>query len=216
MRIISNFHDYYDCIANIGGHDSSIIYKRERRTKDIRWLDLPFHNIDVYGWHTAVVVLCGEAHWGYKRPDDSAFTWDDFPARKETRGWIRYHGETFAQQFKRDRTEINVELGSPVVSFDCPGTYHATLIVNPRLRDYDFAAVADPYTTFQRIEQFADTHFVERRPMVRISNEDRIAEHGFDKWSFRKMPTKRRWLCTEDMESADAPLSVADKFEKLA
>lgn len=69
-------------------------------------------------------------------------------------------------------------------------TYRLTS--NPTLQDYDFQTVMDPATCYQEITMFlsgvlgcacADT--------IDIADEHRIAGHGFDKWSFRKLPTKR-------------------------
>lgn len=54
---------------------------------------------------------------------------------------------------------------------------------------FDFARVVDPYTMFQEISMWVGGILAgSGRPMVEISDEDKIGKHGFDSWSFRKMP----------------------------
>lgn len=67
------------------------------------------------------------------------------------------------------------------------------LELNPSLKKLDFHKFKDPYTTYQDIFQYVAG--VLNRPennMVTISDKDKIHKHGFDKWSFRKMPTKKK------------------------
>lgn len=65
--------------------------------------------------------------------------------------------------------------------------------LGPRLKDLDFHKFKDPYSTYQDIFQFvAGTLNKTEKEMVKISDKDKIHKHGFDKWSFRKMPTKKK------------------------
>lgn len=65
--------------------------------------------------------------------------------------------------------------------------------LDPRLKEYGFMKVKDPYTALQEIHMFLSGVLGGLdRDMAEVDNEHRIAQHGFDKWSFRKEPTKRK------------------------
>lgn len=65
--------------------------------------------------------------------------------------------------------------------------HHETLIVNPNLKDYNFASQVDPYTAFQDIGMFIDTHLTTRMDCDIERTDELIRDQkGFDKWSFRK------------------------------
>lgn len=61
------------------------------------------------------------------------------------------------------------------------------------LSDIEFFKVMDSQRTFQEIEMFIGNVLVNgnNKDMVGISDADRISQHGFDNWSFRKMPSKK-------------------------
>jgi hypothetical protein len=67
-------------------------------------------------------------------------------------------------------------------------------ILNPRLKDFKFEKVIDPYQAFQELEMYISGVLgVGEHPTVKISDKNKIIEHGFDyKWSFRKEPTKTK------------------------
>lgn len=65
--------------------------------------------------------------------------------------------------------------------------------INPMLSNYSFVKVKDPYSAHQDLYTYVSGHLNQQsNEMVEISNEDKIHKHGFDKHSFRKMPTKGR------------------------
>lgn len=71
--------------------------------------------------------------------------------------------------------------------------YDTELILNPMLRNYSFSTLKDPFTAHQELFQFVGGVLNQaENEMVQISNEDKIAKHGFNKKSFRKEPTKKR------------------------
>lgn len=66
-----------------------------------------------------------------------------------------------------------------------------TLIVNPLLKEYNFVTVVDPYTAYQELSMYLGNILVEQKnPNVHISDELKAQSKGFDKWSFKKRPTK--------------------------
>lgn len=61
------------------------------------------------------------------------------------------------------------------------------LFVNANLQQMNFQRVKDPYTAWQEISMFLGGVIPRQVPeTVEISDKDRIAGHGYDKWSFRK------------------------------
>jgi len=63
--------------------------------------------------------------------------------------------------------------------------------LNPRLKDFDFIKMVDPYTAYQELSMYIGGILApESKPMIQVSDKDRVQQHGFDKWSFRKMPEK--------------------------
>lgn len=67
------------------------------------------------------------------------------------------------------------------------------LILNPRLKDYAFMKVKAAYTACQEIHMYLSGVIgAADRDMAEVGNDDRIKQRGFDKWSFRREPTKRK------------------------
>lgn len=63
------------------------------------------------------------------------------------------------------------------------------LTINPILKDFEFAKAVDPFTAFQEIQMYISGVLgINEKPVIIVSDKDRIAAHGFDKWSFRKPP----------------------------
>jgi hypothetical protein len=83
----------------------------------------------------------------------------------------------------------------PVVQFGVFDHYESNIVIlNPILKDIDFMKVVDPYTAFQEIEMYISGFLgAPPKPMVSISDKDRLLAHGFDaKTSFRKPKKERR------------------------
>lgn len=99
------------------------------------------------------------------------------------------------QHFSEVKTDFDLafSLKSPVVIGITLRHDHVNVIKNGILKDYQFYKVVDPYTAFQEIDMFMSGIMApENRPMVTIADKYKIQEHGFDKSSFRKAPTKKR------------------------
>lgn len=62
-----------------------------------------------------------------------------------------------------------------------------TFIINPMLQDYEFYKKVDSFQAFQEIQMFLGGVLgINEKPMIVIDDKHKIAQHGFDKWSFRK------------------------------
>ena len=65
--------------------------------------------------------------------------------------------------------------------------------INPCLKDLGAVIVSNPFDTFQNIAMYLGGVLGnEAAPMVAIEDKYRIESHGYDKWSFRKRPTKNK------------------------
>ncbi len=65
-------------------------------------------------------------------------------------------------------------------------------IVNPNLGDYEFYKVFDSFQAFQEISMFIGGVLGRgEKEIVVVDDKYKIAQHGFDKWSFRKESTKK-------------------------
>jgi hypothetical protein len=66
-----------------------------------------------------------------------------------------------------------------------------TVEFNARLKPYEFYRVFDPFRTFQEISMFLGGLAVPQKPIPVPSDKIMAEIKGFDKWSFRKEPTRR-------------------------
>lgn len=83
--------------------------------------------------------------------------------------------------------DLHHHYGTPVI------VYHRNFILNPSLKTYRFFAVIDTFTAFQEIAMYISGVLGgQAPPVIEISDHDRKMMHGFNKWSFRKEPTKVR------------------------
>lgn len=65
-------------------------------------------------------------------------------------------------------------------------------ILNPCLKEYEFYKVFDTYQAFQEIQMFLGGVLgAGEKEIIEVDDKYKIAQHGFDKWSFRKEPNKK-------------------------
>ena len=65
-------------------------------------------------------------------------------------------------------------------------------VQNPFLKDVEFYKVLDSFTAYQELDMFISGTLPQSTAMpIEISDKDKIPQHGFDKWSFRKMPNSK-------------------------
>lgn len=69
------------------------------------------------------------------------------------------------------------------------GRHNPKFFINPILKDYDFGKVFDAFQAFQKIQMFIGGVLGNKeKEIVEVADKYKIAQHGFDKWSFRKEP----------------------------
>ena len=103
--------------------------------------------------------------------------------------------DLFWEKWNKDQDKnliyLHFEVDAPVitVSHDKNLSGGGEISVNPCLKDIQFYRCVDGFTAFQELSMFIGGIMGGKSPkMVEISDKDRIAMRGFDKWSFRKMP----------------------------
>lgn len=86
--------------------------------------------------------------------------------------------------------DMFIELETPVFLY----TKQKGFIKNPCLKDFGFAKLFHPYNAAQEIEMFLNNNLCKNdTPPMPVGSDKIIAESkGFDKYSFRKPPTKKR------------------------
>lgn len=209
MRIISKFHDYYDSVQR-QGMDKDVVYVREKKISLIkdtsRVADRGVPHVGTV--HLRYLGFCGQIYRVYivKATGITYITYDfeDFKevsmrfglTAKYDFGRSKWWPGRF-QEFRDENTDYLLELFHqhqvPIFLIEPSEIRHKnTLILNPNLKDLDFQTVKDTYTTYQDIYQYvAGVLNSPENKMVKISDKDKISKHGFDKHSFRKLPTKK-------------------------
>ena len=88
-------------------------------------------------------------------------------------------------------TELHFELDAPIIVIDYDLIYAYSKKIkaykNRCLKNMDFYKIVDPFTAFQELSMFIGGVMGGKSPiMIEVADKDRIAKHGFDKFSFRK------------------------------
>jgi hypothetical protein len=86
---------------------------------------------------------------------------------------------------------LHFELDTPIIVFDYDLIYTYSKKIkaykNQCLKNMEFYKIVDPFTAFQELSMFIGGVMGGKSPsMIEVADKDRIAKHGFDKFSFRK------------------------------
>lgn len=222
MKIVSKFKDYYDGVANYGGHDDSIVYIRTTERTELIWKDVrPFQKIPNFeiknkGSFDYFVIFAGRLYHGFfvlgpvlnprrqqweTEKRIKTWHWNDFDFVKsfydlrEHCSYLETPFSTFLSYFEKDYTDFNLKHNSPIILI-VDGNRRSGeeyyLEKNPCLSKISFAKAIEPFSAFQQLEGFVDTHFMRNVNLTQISNDSKIEKHGFDlKTSFRKEKSKK-------------------------
>jgi len=92
---------------------------------------------------------------------------------------------------EKDAIDLHLHYNSPIISWSKRDIDHDlnSININPRLKEYGMEKILDPFNAYQEISQFYETYLIKEKEVpVKISDIDKIHQHGFDKkTSFRKM-----------------------------
>lgn len=217
MRIISNFKDYYDGVAH-QFFDKDLIYVRKEEiicddikeiskklnlfSKDIR--NPTIHFCGTFdSLYCSIIFFCGKSYPFYHNyyidkiffTKEEVLEYSELAIGKRLYNWhdSSYKAnEIFALSEKS--SNINTEYNSPIVvlTIDRDNNYNNKykLIKNYNLSKFNFANIIDPYTAFQEIFMFMNSIYRNEKVIPEVDDKYKIQQHGFDKFSFRKMPEK--------------------------
>lgn len=221
MRIISGVKDYYDVVVSQGIDKSILYVRTrvEQKVNSILHLNIPQtsdgHNYQRDDQYCRYIYLgfCGQiypviefvnAKEGtrnfYYNLKDLKIEMDrvGFKTQKEKRFWSSRFDPHYLKNsesfFNADTSGLLNkfhEFNAPIfVLFSI--SRDQFIVSNISLKDYQFAKVKDPYACFQDISTYVSGVLkTPDRPMVELKDKDKIDKHGFDKYSFRKLPTKK-------------------------
>ena len=79
-----------------------------------------------------------------------------------------------------------------IVNYSRPRWMEVAITYNGCLRDVEFYRLFDTFTAYQEIEMFLNNMASPQKEMPVVPDETNAESHGFDKWSFRKEPAKKR------------------------
>lgn len=198
MRIISDFHDYYDGVQRTI-YNGSIIYKRKTvvtgNPRTYFW-GRSFNSINIYfcgfqyfgcaivdGNHIDERKLCSK--YFYSSDKFEEFVTNNHPELKKMYTGYRNNLERFKKLEQKVQVEdLNLwtKYKSPIVVF----RDNDTKAVNDNLSQFNFQTVKDSFTAFQDIYTYLGGKASPEKEIPPISNEDKILAKGFDKYSFRK------------------------------
>jgi hypothetical protein len=94
------------------------------------------------------------------------------------------HKDNYEKKFEEKKSPI----------FVCKSTirWKRTIQWNACLKDYQFYQVFDTYMAYQEISMFLGSLAMPEKPIPTLDDKTMAESKGFNKWSFRKEPTKKR------------------------
>ena len=248
MRIISNFHDYYDVLND--GSDADHVWKRETTSflpdlddlfyKTNNWENALPHLMDEVSvpkigasfqqgllrrgdtddYRRSLLLFCGEFHPLVRLPERVCWDFESFAQAVKLeerpyckRSWCYARDKVFANlraMFTQETIlprfkTLNLRFKCPIVLLDMqeqplgpvrehePERFRVRITLNPNLGELGFAGIVPVYEAYQKLESFLFNELAEQNdPPVEISDTIRRDNHGFDKYSFRKDPIKKR------------------------
>lgn len=143
--------------------------------EDRKWYGR-FQTDVIYGYDDAKEHLNND-HWGSNLTDDVNYV-------------LNYNPMDLFREYK---TPIFV-YDSHYNRMDIDDGYRdkSRFIINPLLKEYEFYKIFDPFTTFQEIQMFVSGVLgTGEKEIIEVDDKYKIAQHGFNKWSFRKEPSKK-------------------------
>jgi len=176
--------------------------------------ELTTKNFDRHLVKTIMVGFCGKVYFGlsveiidpktYIKTTKYIYTHDDaakldlkyeyitqferqfFNEGKRTR-WLSNVMSKYSHLFSGiDATEFSIKYKVPYFVIEMSQGMVDKVTFVPELKKYEFQKVVDPYTAYQELSMFLGGVMPRQMPeMVEISDKDRIAQHGFNKLSFR-------------------------------
>jgi len=215
MLIVSKFHDYYDAAIGFGGVDKTSVYIR--RTAEIKPRDKTYGGLKLkkkefdYSWEVLAIGFCGkiypfimifnieEDYCFYDRESLEEFLDKHEVKASKRRRWCwsgRYSGNIRSEYYLGEKLDPNSwsHYNKLFEEHKCPvflvgnGTF-----LNPVLKDYLFYKIFDSWTAFQEIYMYISGVLGNpEKNLIEIADKDQLHKKGFDDWSFKRLPIKKK------------------------
>ena len=117
--------------------------------------------------------------------------WSSYTKRKEWKAYFEEYAKIQGQFEDIFRTN-----NTPIFVAHYGGRYsnsEHTIIYNGELKSMEFYRIFDTYTAFQEIAMYVGGILgMPSKPIPEVSDKDMVTAKGFNKWSFRKLPRKKK------------------------
>jgi len=210
MRIISDFHDYYDGLSD--GADTQIWTRRtsvvdiDKNDPDFKydWKSIPVIGTD--SWYVRhgnyystdydvglnVLVFCGRLIPYWESPDALGYesgslrqkftevTGEPFSPKRYGYHWSKVK-RLFALDLPAMYKTLNLKYKTPILTLVRERYGQFRITLNPSLKELDFQKIHDPFWTFQELERFLFNDMVEPQdPSINITDKLKAESHGFN------------------------------------
>ena len=159
-----------------------------------------------------IVGFCGKLYLGWKFEykvkewnnrkiievikTDIIYGYENAKKYLKTNFWRSNLNDDVEYVMKYDPINMFRELGAPIFIYDSDNRSPRKsdiMIINPILKEWEFYKVMDSFAAFQEISMFIGGVLgIDEKEIIEIEDKYRIAKHGFDKWSFRREPSKKK------------------------
>ena len=193
MKLISNFHDYYDSVQAYA-HDPKILFIRResevfyddlaREQQHLIWYNI-FPNIEYIS--RGCILFCGKSYPFYEYDSKCSYSLDSLRTniifylnkqenyssslwtkenilKKIDSEYIQKQYKYITSNFKLNvKDEIFRNFNSPILCIRYTDHCKVKIIINPRLSKYNFQSQMDPYQVYQEIEMYLGNNLVDQK-----------------------------------------------------
>lgn len=221
MRIISPFRDYYDSVQRYGVDTKCVWVRKEKEIELENGVAtvVPhelYHTASILYDRLIVIGFCGRLYYilsGYDRglaliSDDLKVAAEQY-LNEKIRKRIPWTVDYFYQavgflkhnQGREASKELFLAYNTPVWKYPDwestrahgTGRRRDTLTINTHLNNLQFYRLVDPYTAYQDLSNYVCGVLRAGEPQTADVPDEYLArQKGFDKWSFRRLPSKKR------------------------
>ena len=212
MRIISPFKDYYDGASYLAFSDDTIYLRKTIEHYDGADYGLDRSSSYFYNYFSQldgnfefqVIFFCGKAYpfAKVKLGKKTSYIFnkkecEDIVDQKRIEKYVRYGYRLDFQHFdKFNNYKLNEVYNCPIILIKKERSNDRNsrnvIILNPPLNALEFYKIVDSNTCYQEIFMWMNSIYKNDKPIAEIEDTYRIQQHGFDKASFRKSPTKKK------------------------
>ena len=161
-----------------------------------------------------IVGFCGKLYLGWKfyykimewdeernekvevTKTDIIYGYENAKKYMKTDYWRSNLGDSVQYIKTYDPIELFREYKIPIFVFDGDSRSprnNSAFIINANLKEFEFYKVIDAFTAFTELQMFISGVLgTGEKEIIEIEDKYKIKKHGFDKWSFRREPSKKK------------------------